>query len=131
MTRKSLFVFILLTTIIACDKKKEKKSVLGSWNCQEQSDIRPIRKYQVNIVRDPVQKEFYKIYNFHSLGQGENDFVLCKENTDGNLIIDDYSTGSVSVRKGLGIVEKDFSAITWTYTFSGKSAIENVKAKYY
>lgn len=129
--KKKLFILILFVAFIACDKKKDKKSVLGSWNCQEQSDIRPIRKYQVNIVRDPVKKEFYKIYNFHNLGQGENDFVLCKENTDGNLIIDDYSVGGISVRKGLGIIEKDFSAITWTYSFTGKSAIENVKAKYY
>lgn len=129
--KKILFIFILLALSTACDKEKEKKSVLGSWNCQEQSDKRPIRKYQVNIVRDPVQKDFYKIYNFHNLGQGENDFVLCKENSDGNLIINDYSTGSIYVNKGVGIVEKDFSAITWTYSFIGNSFKEDVKAKYY
>lgn len=132
--KKILFISILLLMFSACNDKKEKKSVVGSWNCEEHSDKNPSRTYQVNIVRDPVRKNFYKIYNFHKLGQNEDDAVLCEENpTNGELIIKDFNVkGMFFITEGKGIVAKDFSNIMWTYSFTNSSGLKNdVKAKYY
>ncbi len=129
------FVIVLIGLMVfsACDKDEDRTSILGGWNCEEFSDYGAARTYQTSIVRDEVTPTFYKVYNFHKIGNSESSVVSCAEDTtNGNLIIDLYIVGNVTISDGIGIVAADFSSISWTYTYSdGIVNNEKVKATYY
>ncbi len=133
--KKILIILTALTLITsACKEDDERTSITGSWNCEEQSDINSLRTYQVNILQDPVNNEFYRIYNFHKLGQDEAHSVLCRKDAKtGNLIIENYKVeNSVSILQATGIIADDFSDIKWTYELISTNGIKNtVKARYY
>ncbi len=115
-----------------CKDDEDRTSILGGWNCEEFSEYGAVRTYQTSIIRDEVIPTYYKIYNFHKIGNSENNVVRCEEGEDGNLIIDLQIVGNVTVSDGVGIVASDFSSISWEYTYSdGIVSNELVRATYY
>lgn len=133
--KKIVGLLIVAVTLLfaSCDQDKERISVLGGWNCEEFSDISASRTYTVSIVRYEVDPTYYKIYNFHNLGESENDIVLCYEGEDGKLYIDrQIVSSSVVISDGVGTIADDFSTISWTYTYSDNSTSDQtIYATYY
>jgi len=129
-----LIIVVIIVTFSSCDKNSERTSILGGWTCEEFSDISASRTYSVSIVRYEVDPTYYKIYNFHNLGESEGSIVLCYEGEDGKLYIDRQIVSSTSavISDGVGVIADDFSTISWTYTYSdGSSSEGTIYATYY
>lgn len=130
---KFIILFFVLLSIQSCNKDDEPRtSILGSWNCEEFSEIGQ-RNYQVSIIRNPYIPDAtneYIIYNFHNLGLTEATEVYVREIESGTLsITTPFPLGFTF--NGKGIITSDFSRIEWDYT--AYDAITNpvVKANYY
>lgn len=125
------FVFVVFS---ACEDDEPRTSVLGVWNCDEYSEQGTRRNYQVTIANYEFDTNFYKMYNFHNLGDSEHNIVICEIDNDGNLIIENQlvNSGMYQITDGKGIVADDLSRIKWTYYFTGSSVTnEYVTATYY
>lgn len=132
MNRFLLIVFVILS-IQSCNKDEEHTSILGSWNCEEFSDIYGQRTYQTNISRNlniPDSTSEYVIYNFHKLGLSEATEVYVREIEPGEFTI----TGTASIGHtftGKGIIAPDFSTINWNYQVNDGGNNPLVIANYY
>lgn len=130
------YIFVLLIGIIvgftSCKKDKEHTSVLGAWNCEENSELGQ-RIYQVTISRDPssvLDTNAYIIYNFHQIGTSENSEVYVIEKEPGILNIEGTSAMNISFT-GTGVVADDFSKIEWHYLVNDGETNPTVVATYY
>lgn len=122
-------LFILGTS---CNKDKDRISVLGSWNCEEYSEIGQ-RIYQANIMRNPYMPEAtneYIINNFHKLGLTESTEVYVREEEPGVLTITGSAALDISFI-GSGILAEDFSKIEWRYQVNDGGSNPLVMATYY
>jgi hypothetical protein len=82
MRQTIILLALFLVVFSSCSKNDTRTSILGSWNCDEYSEIGQ-HKYQVNIVRNyysPNDTNEYIINNFHNLGIAEEAEVFVQEN---------------------------------------------------
>ena len=130
---KIILLSLIVLGFMSCNKKDEvRTSIIGSWNCEEYSDVYGQRIYQTNIVRNPISDATnqYVINNFHNTGLGEEVEVYVTEVEPGKLTI----TGSANIRVkyvGGAIVVDDFSKINWTYKVNDGANNPNVTSTYY
>lgn len=112
----TLLSIVISLGLLSCKKDSERLSILGSWNCVEDSDYGQ-RNYQVTITRNqllPDATNEYVITNFNNIGFSQTAEVYIREETPGTLTI----TGSTALHvyfNGTGIIADDYSKIEWTY----------------
>jgi len=130
--KKTYFLLIIILTVLGCKKEEERNTILGSWNCEEYSDIGQ-RNYQVSITRNYYLRDStneYIISNFHNLGINEFNDVYIKKIEINKLIITGTANLGISI-SGIGSVSDDFSRIEWEYTVNDGLTIPEVRANYY
>ena len=123
-----LIVVSLFIVVLGCKKDEQRTTILGSWNCEEFSDIGQ-RNYQVSITRNYMQNEAneYIINNFHNIGLTESTEVYVREIDKGELTI----TGTAAIDMsftGKGVIASDFSRIEWVFKVNNNP---NIRANYY
>ena len=116
---KNIISIILLGFVIivsSCNKDEDRTTILGSWNCEEITEIGGIVTYQVSITRNhsvPEDSNSYIINNFHNIGNSSSLEVIVEEIESGKLEIV-YSPLGFDF-KGTGTIAPDFSKIDWLY----------------
>ncbi len=130
------FCLLIVTVLLSAscnDKDKTRKSVLGSWNCNEFPEITTPRDYMVNIERNnylPNDTNQYFIRNFFNLGHDDQNIVYFEQLTDTTLIIHTQITESGVWVNGTGKITGIYERIEWEYSIN-KTYKENVRAVYY
>lgn len=132
MNRVFLLSFIALGLMACNNKDEDRTSIIGSWNCEEFSDIYGQRIYQTNIIRNPVSNATneYIVSNFHNMGLGADVDVYITEIEPGKLTIA-YSTDFKISFIGGGTVADDFSTINWSYKVNDGVNNPEVRSTYH
>jgi len=116
--KRAITIFLLgfVFTVSSCNKDEERTTILGSWNCEEITEIGGIVTYQISITRNhyaPNDSNSYLINNFHNIGNSPSLEVIVEEIEIGKLEIAHSPIGFDF--EGNGTIASDFSKIDWQY----------------
>jgi len=111
-----LIAISLLLLLASCKDKPSypKNSILGAWMCFEYNTS---RQYNVSIDYFGPDSLTIQLYNFYNTGFGNETYA-----TISDTLITLFGTNTYDTFNGTGHIERDFSAIYWTFSYSGSSA---------
>ncbi len=113
-----IIISAILILLVSCEKmERPANTIIGTWNCNEHSDLLGQRTYQVSIIRNPStlsKDNEYVINNFYNQGISESKEVYVTEDPKGTLKITGTSTLGISF-SGTGVISADYKTIEWKY----------------
>lgn len=126
LTITTVLLAVVLQHSCIKDPPYPENSILGTWRCQENSNLYGYRQYNVSIDRDLYDSTQFTIFNLYNLGF---DFETYAQLSDSTLTIIMTNSPEITI-SGTGVIHQGFKGIRWEYNFSG-SALDYVEAELY